>query len=356
MKDFSKKNKICILRLSAIGDCCHVLGAINALRNHDKDADITWIIGKNEYQIFREVKGVTFQVIDKKNLIRSIFSLWMTLKNKRFDTLLNMHASLSANLVSLVIRATRRIGFDKKRSRDGQRFLCNDYIYPSKKQHQSLAMCEFINHLYGLEFLPVWEPLNIYPEDKNVEEYIDNKKITCLISPCSSQKFKSKSDRSWPVENFISVIKYLSETKNIQVIVSGGKSEIEVYYSKMLNLETFNNNVINLIGNSTLREMASLIKKADFVISPDSGPAHVATIMDTPIIGLYALTNPQRSGPFKSLNLTVDKYKESLKKYENKTLDQVKWDFKLKHPSAMALITPEELISNIERLLVVLKD
>ena len=70
----SKKNKICILRLSAIGDCCHVLGAINSLRNHDKDADITWIIGKNEYQIFREVKGVTFQVIDKKNLIKNYIS------------------------------------------------------------------------------------------------------------------------------------------------------------------------------------------------------------------------------------------------------------------------------------------
>ena len=52
--DFSKAaNQICILRLSALGDCCHALGAINHLKKEMPTAEITWVIGKNEYQLFK---------------------------------------------------------------------------------------------------------------------------------------------------------------------------------------------------------------------------------------------------------------------------------------------------------------
>ena len=52
-RDFSKAaNQICILRLSALGDCCHALGAINRLKKEMPTAEITWVIGKNEYELF----------------------------------------------------------------------------------------------------------------------------------------------------------------------------------------------------------------------------------------------------------------------------------------------------------------
>ena len=120
-----------------------------------------------------------------------------------------------------------------------------------------------------------------------------------------------KYNRSWSIENFIEVIEYLLEQKNAQVIITGGLSETEVEYSKMIDAEYFNENMINLIGKTSIRGMAAIIKHSQFIISPDSGPAHIATVMDKPVIGLYAMSNLNRSGPYHSRNRTINKYSRS---------------------------------------------
>ena len=56
-RDFSAvANQICILRLSALGDCCHALGAINRLKKEMPDAEITWVVGKNEFELFKLIQ------------------------------------------------------------------------------------------------------------------------------------------------------------------------------------------------------------------------------------------------------------------------------------------------------------
>ena len=62
-------NQICILRLSALGDCCHALGAINRLKKVMTDSKITWVIGKNEYQLFKDIEDIDFHVVDKTCLL-----------------------------------------------------------------------------------------------------------------------------------------------------------------------------------------------------------------------------------------------------------------------------------------------
>ncbi len=64
----------------------------------------------------------------------------------------------------------------------------------------------------------------------------------------------------------------------------------------------------NLIGKDTLLEFLATLQRATALVSPDSGPAHMATTVGTPVIGLYAATNPQRSGPYYSRRWCVDRY------------------------------------------------
>ncbi len=65
---------------------------------------------------------------------------------------------------------------------------------------------------------------------------------------------------------------------------------------------------INLVGKDTLEQSKALLERADLVISPDSGPAHIASALGTPVIGLYAATWSKRSGPYNSLYLCVDRF------------------------------------------------
>jgi len=57
---------ICILRLSAIGDVTHVLPVINAIRESQPQTKITWIIGKLEARLLKDLPDVEFIVFDKK--------------------------------------------------------------------------------------------------------------------------------------------------------------------------------------------------------------------------------------------------------------------------------------------------
>jgi len=99
---------ICILRLSAIGDVTHVLPVINAIRKHQPQAKITWIIGKLEARLLKDFEGVEFIVFDKKGGFDAVRQLRKTLKGRRFDVLLHMQVAARANLLSKLIKAPIR--------------------------------------------------------------------------------------------------------------------------------------------------------------------------------------------------------------------------------------------------------
>jgi len=342
---------ICVLRLSALGDCCHALSIVQALQRNLPESNISWVINKNEYQLFRDIPGVDFIVVDKENLVKSFSKILLSKSRKVFDVMLNLHASASANFISLAIRAERKIGYDKARARDKQNWFCNEYIQPASNQHVADAMFGFLRHLNIKEDKPWWEPLQLRPEEEIVKKYVSVKERICLISPCSSQRYGDKYNRSWSVEKYIEIIRYLSEEKGFRVIVSGGRSPIETNYSEQIDNSDFENNVFNLIGKTSIREMAALVKLSDLVISPDSGPAHVSTVMGTPVIGLYAMSNPKRSGPFNSKSLLVNKYPETLAKYYKVSSEKVKWGKKVKDPRAMDMIEVADVCEKIEQFL-----
>ena len=342
---------ICVLRLSALGDCCHALSVVQILQRQFPESSLSWVISENEYQLFRDVQNVDFIIVDKKNLLKSFSQIFFDKKKKIFDVLINLHASASANFISMAIRAERKIGYDKARARDKQNWFCNEYIEAVINQHVADAMVGFLTHLDINEAKPSWKPLRLQPEEELVKEHIFSDRKICLISPCSSQRYGDKYNRSWPIERYIEIIRYLSENRGFQVIISGGRSSIEMRYSEQLDNAEFQNTVVNLIGKTSIREMAALVKLSDLVISPDSGPAHVSTVMGTPVIGLYAMSNPERSGPYCSINLSVNKYPETLSKYSGVSPEEVKWGQKVKSPGAMEMVEVLDVCERIEQFL-----
>jgi heptosyltransferase I len=93
----------------------------------------------------------------------------------------------------------------------------------------------------------------------------------------------------------------------MRVILCGGQPRAE---RKMAAAIAHHANVplIDQVGKDTLPQLLALLARATVLLTPDSGPAHMATMVDTPVIGLYAATNPARSGPYRSIRWCVDAY------------------------------------------------
>ena len=105
-------SNICILRLSSIGDITHMIPIIKSLQHAMPKTNITWIIGKTEYSLVKNLNGVEFIVFDKSHNIRSILQLIHALKGCNFDILLHMQKSLRSKFISNFIRYKRKVAYD----------------------------------------------------------------------------------------------------------------------------------------------------------------------------------------------------------------------------------------------------
>ena len=92
---------VCLLRLSAIGDTCHALAALRAFQSAWPETRFTWIIGKVEAKLMREIlPEIEFITFDKAATLRELWRLRALLRGRRFDLLLDMQLSFRASLVS----------------------------------------------------------------------------------------------------------------------------------------------------------------------------------------------------------------------------------------------------------------
>lgn len=334
---------ICVLRLSAIGDVCHALAAVQQIHQYWPETEITWIIGKTERALFQHIEGINFVIYDKKSGIKGIFALWKTLKGKHFDALLNMQTALRASILSLGIKAKYKIGFGKIRSREGQHLVVNHRITDPKTPHVLDGFMAFAQELGVPTRAPHWKlniPLKI---QEKMHQYIDPNKQTLIISPCSS-----KAEKDWTVEGYAQIAN-IAHQQNKQVIFCGAPAPREITMVENI-IQHCHFQPLNLCGKTSLIEFAALISQADLVLAPDSGPAHLATLGNTPVIGLYAYHNPMRTGPYNDLNNVVSVYDQCLMRTQSKSSKDLPWATKVKGENLMAEITPEMVLYKMQEI------
>lgn len=341
--------KICILRLSAIGDVTHVIPVLRAIQSQWPETEITWICGTFEYKLLKIIKGVRFITFDKKNGLKEYRKLWAVLKDDYFDVLLQMQVAARANIVSLGIKAELKLGWDKARSRDLHQLFINKRIPCEVQQHQAQGFLSFARSL-GLQAAnPIWDMPVTENASEFSEKYIDKNKPVLIISACSSHTL-----RNWFSDRYAKFADYAINKYEMQVILSGGpaKAEIEMAENIIANMQ---NQALNLVGKDSLEQLVGLLNKATVVVSPDSGPAHIANAMGVPVIGLYACTWSKRSGPYNSLEYCVDKFELAAKKYLNKSASELPWGKKIEIPGVMELIETEDVCEKLDQLMAVYK-
>ncbi|MEO0574449.1 MAG: glycosyltransferase family 9 protein [Pseudomonadota bacterium] len=347
MSDSDPKS-LCILRLSAIGDCCHVLAVARTLQKHLPQTAITWVIGKTESQLMQGLDGVELVVYDKHADRQTRRAFAATLRERRFDVLLNMHASWRANRVSRWIRAPRKIGFDKARARDMQWLFTNDAIAAQQRPHVIDGFFGFAERVGVSQREFRWQ-LPLTDEHYTVADRLsDGERPIVVISPCSSER--RNNYRNWPAARFVEAAAHVMHRYGAIVVVTGGGRAVEHEYAQWI-CNDGPDGIHDLVGKTSLKELAALIDRASVVLCPDSGPAHMASAVGTPVVGLYATSNPGRTGPVLQPEHTVNAYPIALQQFMGKTPDDVRWGQRVRHADAMSLIEVADVTRALDALL-----
>lgn len=335
---------ICIFRLSAIGDVTHMIPVIKSLQKGLPGVEITWVVGRLEHRLLEGLPGVTFIIFDKNAMWSSFRNLRHSLKGQHFDVLLQMQLSFRANVVSRFISAKRRIGYDKSRHKELHGWVINEQVDALPNYHVLDGFMQFVRYL-GCEPEMDWT-LPIAPDDLQwAQQHINSQKKTIIISPCSSHQL-----RNWSTSRYATLIDALNSHYQCKVILTASPSEKELDFVAEI-IKQSQTDVLNLAGQDTLKQLWALLSLADLVISPDSGPMHMAGAVGTPVIGLMAASNPLRSGSYQFPELSVNKYPEACQKFLNKSVDEVKWGTKTEVPGAMDLITVNDVMEKVFQVL-----
>lgn len=381
-KHLSDPQSICIFRLSAIGDVTHMVPVVKTLQHRFPGCKITWVVGTLEHKLLSGLSGVEFIVFNKSSGWKGVLGFRKALSGRKFDVLLQMQLSLRANLLSLLISAQRRIGFDKQRSKELHSWVINESIPFKKDIHVLDGFMQFATYLGCQQKVLDWHiPVQdsdvllakriMNPEnmshlepsksDVSVDDVLQGRrnfesihqiktaeapqKTRVIISPCSSHKL-----RNWSIKNYAALCDHLVQKHDAQVLLCGSPSESEKAFISAVE-QNCNEVVLNIAGQDTLKQLLCLMQMVNLVISPDSGPLHMAGSVGTPVIGLLAASNYKRSGSYQFPEFTVDAYPEACKKFLNQKVSEVKWGTKTEFEGAMDLIKLSDVTCKVDQLL-----
>ena len=290
-----------------------------------------------------DIPDIDFIVFDKSRGRAAYRDVRAALEGRHFDIALCMHASLRANLLVRSLPAEIRLGFDRARAKDFQWLFTNRRIDAAHGEHAMEAMMVFASAIGAQPTALRWDiPLPVGDREFAAGFRRPDKPLV-VISPCSSQR--ARNYRNWSTDNYAAVINHLESAHDANVVLTGGPSELEAHYGTQLEN---NSQATNLVGQSTLKQLAALINEADLLICPDSGPAHMATALGTAVVGLYATSNPDRTGPYSSRKFTINRYPDAIERYMNKNVADLRWGQRVRHRDAMALITVPDVLEKID--------
>src|SRR6185437_383037 len=210
-----------------------------------------------------------FLVFDKAAGAAGYRAMRNALAKRRFDALLHMQVALRANLLSLAVRADRRIGYDKARSKDGHGLFVNERIPARSGEHVLDAIGSFIEPL-GLKQTEVRWDIPVPDEARAwaARQWREDERVL-LISPCSSHAL-----RNWRPERYAAVADHAARALG------------DAIRSHMTTQP------LDLIGRDTLKRALALYQRAFAVLTPDAGPMHMANATGAKVIGLHAASNP----------------------------------------------------------------
>jgi len=321
----------------------HVVPLVRTLQQARPGVELHWVIDKAGHRLLEGLRGVSFHVYDKKSGLAGMRALRRELPATGFAALLQMQVAFRANVLSAFIPARRRIGYDRARSKDLHGLFINERIPDRPGIHVLDAIGSFCEPL-GLKQTAVsWDlatPADAH--DWARAQWDDDGRPVLMISPCSSHV-----RRNWHADRYAALADHAA-ARGWRVVLCGGRSELERHTADAI-LAAMRAPALDLVGRDTLKQLPALLARARLLVTPDSGPMHIANAVGTKVLGLHAASNPARSGPYSDRRYCVDRYDDAARRFLRRPAAELKWGTKIEFDGVMDLVTVDDAIAAFER-------
>lgn len=291
--------------LTGVGDVVHGLPVANALKDDDPSRHVTWVAEPGPAQVLEAHPAVDEVIVFRKRRgIRGVLELWRTMRGRPFDLTLNLQRYFKSIFPTVFSRARHRVGMDPAKVRDGVALFCNHHMPRGPWRHTQDLFLEFLDYLGLPRAAPRWR-ITLTDEERRAQAaYFARVERRPVISVAVSS---ANPKKDWMPERYARVADALAGDFGATVLLVGGPGEREQAAARAVTASSRTSPRWEL--GEGVRRLIWLVGGSDLLVSPDTGPLHIAHALAVPVIGLYGHTNPLRTGPYlRFRDLVIDRY------------------------------------------------
>ena len=335
MISLGERDRIGLVMMSAVGDAVHALPVVNSIKRHAPASRLTWVLQPGPATLVRGHPAVDEIIeFDRSKGLAAFTDIRAKLKERPFDLVIALQVYFKAGLVTSFTQAPIKLGFDRERARDFNWLFTNRRIPAHEPQHVQDQYFEFLREL-GISPEPVTWNLGPWEHERAWQReffaQIDRPVASIVVGT-------SKPEKDWMPERWAEVVDALHSDFGIRAVLVGGKSERELRAASIIE-QRATHKPVNALG-SGLRNLVSILDGSALVLSPDTGPLHMAVALDRPVISLIGYMNPKRVGPYRKFrDLLIDAYGDPGEDYAI-TMD--------KRPGRMDRITVRDVMEKVQ--------
>ena len=328
--------RVAIVLMSAVGSTVQAMPVVSSLRRAWPQAHLTWVLQPGPAALMAGRPDVDrFLVFHRELGARAYPRLRREVASEAFDLVICLQPNFKGGMVTSLLRAPARLGYDRRRARDLSWLATNLRIPPRPVAHVQDELFEFLHHL-GVPRREEWD--FHFTDEERAEQTrwrasLGPSRRVLAVVPRSSNPH-----RNWTLEGLARVIDVAAGDLGLQPVLLGGDSGEEMRDGRRLR------DLCSLpprqeLGG-TLRQLAGRLAASDIVLAPDTGPLHMAVALGTPTVGLYGYTDPKRSGPYaRFTDLIVDRHSRDGERRPSRRT----------RPGRMTKIRAGEVVEKLER-------
>lgn len=280
--------KICIVKLSAMGDIIHAMVALQFIKKELPNIQIDWVVESSFADVLKNnphidnILEVNLKSLKKqKSKIFAQVSILKSYSKNNYDLIIDAQGLLKSAIVSRIIGAKVIAGFDKKSIREGVASL----LY-NKKVH-----IPYDANTIDRNVAVICEPLGIKVSSEQIiakeaflfsSSYVENLSESFNIFVIGS----TWESRNYPMERFVEI----AEALKIDTYIVWGSDE---EHKKALWMQE-QSKYLHLLPRGSLDELKYVISKCSLLIGNDTGPTHMAWGLNIPSITIFGPTPVNR--------------------------------------------------------------
>jgi heptosyltransferase-1 len=291
-----KFRRILFVDWSMIGDLVMLSPAVHAVRQAYPDSHIAILGQPTSIAVFKEDAAVNELIPFQRSgpgkewNLKLFFSTVRKIREGRFDLAIIAHNSIGSALMCFLAGVRKRVGY----SGEFRDWMLTRTV-PQREERQHLIRVK----------LNLVAACGIEVEDRPATVCIDQKKAKAWLKDKLGPNFgrsrpiislalgSTQPYKQWTPSEANRLLKMLP-VNSCDIVFVGSPAE----RSQFEGVYSFNNTVVDLVGETTIEELMWVLNRADLHIGPDSGPMHIAIGLGTPVVALFGGTDPVRCGPY----------------------------------------------------------